>query len=217
MFIVFEGIDASGKETQTKLLFEYPHKSFVSVKKIDFPKYDSHSGKLISDYLLSKWDISWSDSSQKLEIEKRVATSSIVQALYLANRMECLPDEVWHASKHHMFIADRYYMSGLAYGKSTGAPVDWLRTIHRNLPQPDITILLDISVEESFKRRSCREDKFEKDKSMLEKTRQTYIDLFAQEGKDYYIVDANRSKEDIFQDILGIVSIKEKEKSEKDG
>ncbi len=39
--IVIEGTDSSGKETQTKRLFEKLEEKGLKVKKISFPNYDS--------------------------------------------------------------------------------------------------------------------------------------------------------------------------------
>ena len=47
MFIVIEGVDASGKETQTKLLCS----RFENAQHIEFPDYKSESSALVKMYL----------------------------------------------------------------------------------------------------------------------------------------------------------------------
>lgn len=49
--IVIEGTDASGKATQTKLLFKYLKDKYDKVIKIEFPDYDSPSSTLVKMYL----------------------------------------------------------------------------------------------------------------------------------------------------------------------
>ena len=49
--IVIEGVDSSGKETQTKLLFEYIQKLGYDVKKVSFPDYESDFCIPVKKYL----------------------------------------------------------------------------------------------------------------------------------------------------------------------
>ena len=49
--IVIEGVDASGKATQTKLLYEYLKEKYKKVEKIEFPDYESESSSLVKMYI----------------------------------------------------------------------------------------------------------------------------------------------------------------------
>lgn len=49
--IVIEGLDGSGKATQSKLLFEKLQAEGKSVRKVSFPDYDSDSSALVKMYL----------------------------------------------------------------------------------------------------------------------------------------------------------------------
>ncbi len=54
--IVIEGTDSSGKETQTKKLFErLLGKKKTNVKKISFPNYDSPACEPVKMYLAGKF------------------------------------------------------------------------------------------------------------------------------------------------------------------
>ena len=49
--IVIEGVDSSGKATQTKLLFDKLNKAGFSVESVEFPDYKSNSSALVKMYL----------------------------------------------------------------------------------------------------------------------------------------------------------------------
>ena len=50
--IVIEGTDSSGKETQTKRLFEKLEEKGLKVKKISFPNYDSPACEPVQKLML---------------------------------------------------------------------------------------------------------------------------------------------------------------------
>ena len=49
--IVIEGLDGSGKGTQSGLLFDYFKKKYGNVRKITFPDYESDSSAAVRMYL----------------------------------------------------------------------------------------------------------------------------------------------------------------------
>jgi len=51
LFIVIDGVDGSGKATQTKLLVERLRKEGQEVEKIDFPQYGTWSAVFVEKYL----------------------------------------------------------------------------------------------------------------------------------------------------------------------
>ncbi len=53
--IVFEGVDGSGKNTQSEMLGEYLEKIGKRVKKVSFPDYESESSSLVRMYLKGRF------------------------------------------------------------------------------------------------------------------------------------------------------------------
>ena len=53
-FIVIDGLDASGKETQTELLRAFLEAAGKRVRVISFPQYDSESSAFVRMYLSGK-------------------------------------------------------------------------------------------------------------------------------------------------------------------
>ena len=49
-----------------------------------------------------------------------------------------------------MVVCDRYLASSIAYGEAQGVDAEWLTEIQRALPQPSLTLFLDIAA------RRCR-------------------------------------------------------------
>ena len=56
-FIVIEGTDCSGKETQSKLLVEKLEKMGKKAIRLTFPNYDSPTGKIVGGPYLGKKEI----------------------------------------------------------------------------------------------------------------------------------------------------------------
>ena len=54
LFIVFEGLDRSGKSTQVERLAKHFKSKKQKVQSISYPNRASQSGKLLDDYLNSK-------------------------------------------------------------------------------------------------------------------------------------------------------------------
>ncbi len=71
------------------------------------------------------------------------------------------------------------------------------------LPQPRLQILLDIPVEESFRRRPQRDAAYEADRGRLEKVREHYWEYFRRLDRDrWWSVDGTWSPEDVTREIV---------------
>jgi thymidylate kinase len=94
--------------------------------------------------------------------------------------------------------------SSVAYGDAQGLDPHWLTSVQAYLPQPAITILLDIAPEVAAARKSRNRDKFESDLPMLGRVRASYLrqagDLL------WLVVDAARPVEAVAADVVSAVA-----------
>ncbi|MCD6528042.1 dTMP kinase [bacterium] len=143
--IVFEGLDGSGKSTQTKLLIEYLKKKGYKTAKIDFPQYGKKSAGLIEEYLKGKYGTS-----------KEVAPY-IASIFYACDRYDgSFKIRKW-LKEGRIVVCDRYFASNVAHqgGKIKNTQkrkkfIKWLYDLEYNIfkiPKADITFILKTSPE----------------------------------------------------------------------
>ena len=185
--IALEGIDQSGKRTQTRLLANELRKKGARVSTVSFPIYNSPSGRQIQRFLQGR--------------QKYPATA--LHMLYSLNRWENQEQIVKLTQNSDFVIADRYYPSNLAYGVSRGLGLEWLQGLDRGLPTARLVIVLDVPVSSSFTRKSKGRDVHERDKQFLTKVRRTYRTLTKR--LDWKIVDATRPVEEVHEAVWRLV------------
>ena len=185
--IALEGIDQSGKRTQTRLLANVLKKKGARVSTISFPIYNSPSGRQILRFLQGKQEY----------------PLAAFYMLYSLNRWENEEQIVKLTQNSDFVIADRYYPSNLAYGGSRGLSVEWLQGLDRGLPIASLVILLDAPVHSSFTRKSKGRDVHERDKQFLIKVRRTYGALAKK--LDWKIVDATLPVEEVHEAVWLLV------------
>jgi len=149
-FFVFEGIDGSGKSTQTKLLADYFSKKGYKVEKIDFPQHGERSSALVDDYLNGKFG-----SSE----EVGPYAGSI---FYAVDRYDASFKIKQWLKEGKIVISDRYVVSNLGHQggkliknrKEWKKYAKWLYNLEYGIfkiPKPDITFILKTSAEFSPK------------------------------------------------------------------
>ena len=195
-FIVLEGIDGAGGETQSKLLLKYLADKGREVEFFSYPNPNSPVGKLIYEFL-----------NKKIELD--------VPVQFLLYTTDFLLDKkkILSALKDNkVVISDRYFTSTLAYQCTKGYPLEKGLKLAKllDLPVPDLVIFLDIPAEISLKRKLKEKgklDRHEEDKLYLERVRKTFKKLVRERlfAKEWVIVDATRSIEEVFENIRKIV------------
>ncbi len=214
MFIAIEGIDQSGKETQAKILAER-----LEGEVFPFPNYETPSGILIASHLKKEWKATVDfDEQTRLAVEQGVKADEdklnamVYQCLQFSNRLESAQKIRKTLQLKIPVIADRYIASGLVYGTVDGLDFDYMWNTQQFLPQPDLNILIDIDVEDSFKRKPENRDRYESNRGFLAHVRSLYVITFekmeARNGVGQWkIVDGRQSVTEVAAEIS--VAVKE--------
>ncbi len=186
--IAFEGLDQSGKETQARLLAERLESGGAGVRIFPFPDYETAIGTEIGRALRGERDYG----------------PDVMQLLYVANRYEWKPAILQELGANHVVICDRYQASSVAYGEAQGLDPQWLVDAQRFLPQPIVTIVLDIAPETAVARKAANRDKFERDLELLRRVRASYRRQAAQPG--WVMIDGERPKADVAGEVWSVVA-----------
>ena len=187
VFIVFEGIDGSGKSTHIKKLAKELRESGYSVVETAEPSRDE-IGSFIRRYARRN------DGRLPVEVEA---------LLFAADRRMHLKNVVLPAlEKGDIVISDRYLHSTLAYQGALGLELDWIRELNRFAVKPDLILLLDILPEISLLRMKRKKTVFEVT-DYLSKVRNIYLQFVKQ--NEMVKIDADRSRKAIYNDILELV------------
>ena len=188
LLIAFEGLDQSGKQTQGELLREWLTSRRREVKLMSFPDYDTPIGAEIRRALRGE----------------RHYGADVMQLLYVANRYERKEEIAKARDQGTMVVCDRYLASSVAYGEAQGLDARWLRSIQEYLPQPDVTILLDMPPEVSARRKQSDRDKYERDLALLGRVRRSY--LRQAEEQRWLRLDADRDRDVVAADIYAAIA-----------
>jgi dTMP kinase len=194
IIIAFEGLDKSGKFTQSRLLTEALHVYGLNVVQSEFHRYDTPTGELIAKWLNKEWDV------DQPTIELIMAADKQAQQKWF-KELESQGVEV--------LILDRYTGSQWSYSQSqaNGVSIEFAKTLQTYMRQPDLTVLLDIPAELSMARKgkhnNGKNDRYEEDKELLERVRQNFRDTMT--GMDI-IIDGSDTVEHMHEDIFNWAS-----------
>lgn len=188
MLIAIEGIDQSGKETQTQRLRERLREAGHKVRLLSFPDYGTSIGEEIARALQGERDYG----------------SDVMQLLFVANRHERREAILEWLAGGLILVCDRYRASSIAYGEAQGMDAAWLEDIQRFLPLPDLTIYIDIAPETAARRKAHDRDRYERDLGLLARVRASYQRQANASG--WVHIDGERTKEEIADDVFAAVT-----------
>ncbi len=189
-FIVFEGIDGSGKSTQLKLLGKRLRERKLKVHETAEPT-DQPIGALVRRILRGELQ----------------CVDPALAALFAADRIQHLADPNTGLLKLikegvHV-ICDRYYFSSYAY-HSVHAPMEWIiqaNSLSAQMLKPDLNLFLDVPVEVCLQRLSASRDNLElyEAEANLAAVREKYFEAFSRlkQNEAVQIIDGRGSPEEV--------------------
>ncbi len=187
-FLVFEGIDGSGQDTQAVQLVKWLREQGLEVWHTAEPSL-SVAGKNARSVLQGI----------------RAASPSELQRLFTEDRTSHVCELMGHYDRGEVIVCVRYLYSTLAYGKSDGLSekeLDELRRRNSCFPRPYKAFYLDLSPEEAIRRiqlRGAPVERFEK-KAQLERVREAFLEL-TEQNDELVRIDASGSIEEVHQRI----------------
>jgi dTMP kinase len=190
-FIVFEGLDGVGKSIQIAMLKDWLKrmrlKPFVTKEPTE-----NITGNILKIVL---------------RMEK---LSPITDALlFAADRAEHIDKEIKkRLKKGQIVISERYIYANIAYQTAQGVGERFIKNINDFAIKPDLVIFLDVPAETAIRRDwnvlYYTPTKFEKSRRFNEKVRKKYLELTKK--YDIEIIDANKSADEVFEDVKNIVN-----------
>ena len=186
--ISFEGIEGVGKSTQISLLKEYLENQNYLVEIYREPG-STNIGENIRDILLN--------NTNQLSNEAELL-------LMFAARAELINQKI-NVSKADYILLDRFYDASVAYqgyGRNLSKTLIEELIVFIKCPMPQLSFLLDISVEEGFSRK-VNDIKDRIDSSGIEffnKVRNGYLEIA--KDKRFITIDASKNVEAIHQIII---------------
>ncbi len=198
LFITFEGGEGCGKSVQAEALYRRLSELAISARLTHEPGGTSLGDRITG---LLKW-------AQDTDI------SPVAELLlFNASRAQLVTEVIQpNLGSGEVVICDRYADSTIVYqGYGRGLDLKMVRAVSdagTSGLRPDLTVLLDISVEEGFARKEGeKRDRFEQqDIAFHQRVREGFLKLAADEPERWLVVDAAQSKEKIAEIIWHRVS-----------
>ena len=187
LFIVFEGLDGSGKSTQQQLLND----------KLQSDKISSISFREPGSTVIGEKIVKILQSDQKLS-----PLSELL--LFYVSRSAIIEEKIKPALENYdVVICDRYFYSSIAYqGYGREMNIDFINQINDEVVKniiPDLIFYMDINWEEKKKRKGINiNDRFEKeDRVFHNKVRSGYKSMAKKDSDKWKIIDAEENIENI--------------------
>ena len=196
LFIVFEGIDSSGKTTQAKLLKNY----FIATDRQAIISSEPSNG-IIGNTIRQAL-------KQRIIFSKdRELFDEQMAYLFAADRHDHLYNDIDGVFKlirddYHV-ISTRYYFSSLAYNGNSAEQFDFVKQLNHRFPDPDLTVYIDLPVEVSLARLQERDlrEVYETE-TKLTKVRKRYRRIFAEYSGKTLAIEGTQDPQQIHQQII---------------
>lgn len=197
-FITLDGIDGAGKTTQLNVIKEWFSQNQLPVVFTREPG-STPIGEQLRDLALNP----------KSSLSPKAET-----LLMFTSRQQHLDDVVYpNLAQNVHVVCDRFTDSTFAYqGGGRGVPHEQIAEIERWVQgdlQPDLTIILDVPLEVALERieRSREKDRFEREGSgFYAAVRDVYLQRAASNPQRYVVINSNRDKEVVKQEIHAVLN-----------
>jgi dTMP kinase len=193
LFVTLEGIDRSGKTTQTRMLLEALGSDALGVREPGGTEAGERIRQILKD--------------PAVELSPRAEA-----LLFAAARAELVEEVIRPALEEgRTVVSDRFLDSSLAYqGGARGLGVEEVANINRFAlggVRPDLTLLLDIDPGAAAGR-AGENDRFESEGADLQRrVLEAYEELIAAEPERWQRIDADRPPGEVHADVLAAVEI----------
>ena len=207
--IVIEGIEGSGKETQSKLLVESLNKMGIKSIEFSFPMYDTPTGRIFKDCLLSNNNY-FNEGIDFLDPE-------LVCLYTAADRKYNIQKIEEYLNNDYIVVINRYTSSNMANQGSKYEDsedrfymyqwIDKLEYWLLKLPKPDYTILLNMP----YKYNNQLSFDLAKDNSKQERVLESYLELAGLYNWDIInCIDEDKEKtiDEIHEEIMELLETK---------
>ncbi len=197
-FIVFEGIDGSGKTTQMLKTIDFlkDYKQIFVTKEPSTNKVGKYIKRLLKqDHNPESNALKYFNLYQK---DREIHNKQIKKQLKMGNIVVC----------------DRYYYSTLAYQKEQGLKTDFILEKSKKFIVPDLVFIIDVPEEVALKRlgkRGTKNEKFEK-LEFLKKLRRSYLNMSLygkkldklrknKKKENIVLIDGNKKPDEVFEEV----------------
>ena len=207
--IVIEGIEGSGKETQSKLLVESLNKMGIKSIEFSFPMYDTPTGRIFKDCLLSNNNY-FNEGIDSLDPE-------LVCLYTAADRKYNIKKIEKYLEDDYIVVINRYTSSNMAnQGSKYNDSEDrfymyqWIDKLEYwllKLPKPDYTILLNMP----YKYNNQLSFDLTKEDSKQERVLEAYLELAGLYNWDIInCIDEDKEKtiDEIHEEIMELLETK---------
>ena len=177
--IAVEGIDGSGKDTQIDLLADHLRRAGHDARTIREPSSSTEIGRMIRDEFHNK-------TLDDMELNVLFAADRLVTRIIMSRMvagMESMGDEA------PMFVSSRSVWSAFAYHGLDNPMHEFLSP---SSVVPDLTVVLDITVDEAMHRLKGDLDRFEASRERLTRARENYLEL-AGNDESIVVIDAHQA------------------------
>jgi len=185
LLVVFEGVDRSGKTTQSSRLVTKLLELGIPAMHMRFPDRTTATGKVINAYL-----------QESVQTDDRA-----IHLLFSANRWESRDSLIKYINEGKVVVTDRYAYSGAAFSAAKGLDLEWCKGPDKGLPKPDKVIYLSLTTNEASKRGGFGTERYEK-VEFQEKVKYQFENLIE---KDWDIIDASKNEDYISKEVTDLI------------